>query len=70
MPSLQEILHNKTIQQPGRPSQHIDLEKVRNFLISRRKPQGAQFNKAHRVQTLPELPPGQEVLFKSPAANI
>ena len=37
MPALHEILHNRTIQQPGKPSQPIDLEKVRNFLISRRQ---------------------------------
>ena len=67
MPALHEILHNRTIQQPGRPSQPIHVEKVRNFLISRRQAQCDQFNKAHRVQALSELPPGQEVLFKSPA---
>ena len=69
MPSLCEILHNRSIQWPGRPSQPINMEQVRNFLISHRQAQCDQFNKAHRVQALPELPPGQEVLFKSQADN-
>ena len=55
MPAVCEILHNRTIQQPGRPSQPVDMEKVRNFLISKRQAQCDQFNKAHRVQALPEL---------------
>ena len=67
MPAPQEILHTRTIQWPGKPSLPIDLEKVRNFLISRRQAQCDQFNKAHRAQVLPEFPPGQEVLFRSPA---
>ena len=67
MPALNKILHNRAIQWPGKPSQPIDLEKVRNFLISRRQAQCDQFNKAHGAWPLPELPPGQEVLFRSPA---
>ena len=58
MPALHEILHNRTIQWPGR-----------NFLISKRQAQCDQFNKAHGVQALPELPPGQEVLFRSPVSD-
>ena len=49
MPAQHQILHNRSIQQPGRPSQPIDLEQVRNFLISRRQAQCDQLNKAHRV---------------------
>ena len=52
---------------PGKPSQPIDLEKVRNFLISRRQAQCDQFYKAHGAWALSELPQGQEVLFRSPA---
>ena len=36
MPAPHEILHNRTIQQPGRPSQPVDMEHMRNFLISKR----------------------------------
>ena len=67
MPSPCEILHNRSIQWPGRPSQPINMEQVRNFPISCRQAQCDQFNKAHGVQALPEFSPGQEVLFKSPA---
>ena len=66
MPLPHEILHNRTIQHPGRPSQAVDMEKIRIFLLSRKQAQCDQFNKSHRDHTLPELPPGQEVLFRSP----
>ena len=56
MPALHEILHNRTIQQSGKPYQPIDLEKVRSFLISRRQAQCDQFNKAHKAQALSEFP--------------
>ena len=49
MPSLCEILHNRSIQQPGRPSQPINIEQVRNFLIYCRQAQCDQFSKAHGV---------------------
>ena len=67
MPSSHEILHNRIIQHSGRLSQPVDMEKIRNFLISRKQAQFDQFNKSHEAQALPELPPGQEVLFRSPA---
>ena len=35
MPALQEILHNRTIHWPGKPSQPTDLEKVRNFNLQK-----------------------------------
>ena len=69
MPAPHEILHNRTIQQPGRPSQLVDMEMIRNFLISKWQAQCDQFNKAHGVRALPELPPGQEVLLRSPASD-
>ena len=47
MPTPHEILHNRTIQQPGRPSQPVDMEHIRNFLISKRQAHCDQFNKAH-----------------------
>ena len=69
MPAPHEILHNRTIQGPGRPSQPVDMEHIRNFPISKRQAQCDQFNKAHGVWALPEVPPGQEVLFRSPASD-
>ena len=43
------------------------MEKIRNILISRKQVQCDQFNKSHGAPALPELPPGQEILFRSPA---
>ena len=48
MPALCEILHNRTIQGPGRP-QPVDMEQIRNFLISKMQAYCDQFNKAHGV---------------------
>ena len=62
-----EILHNRTIQHPGKPSQPVHMERVRNFLLSCKQNQCDQLNKAHGACALPELPPGQEVLFRSPS---
>ena len=38
MPSPQVLLHNRTIQCPGRPSQPVNLEKIRNFLSPESRP--------------------------------
>ena len=69
MPALWEILHNRNIQWPGWPSQLVDMEKIRNFLISNKQAQCDQFNKPHGAQAHPELHPGQEVLFRSLAVD-
>ena len=66
MPLPREILHNRTIQHPSKPSQPIDMERVRNFLLSLKQCQCIQFDKVHGACALSELPPGQEVLFRSP----
>ena len=60
-----EILHNGTFQHPGRPSQPVNTERVRNYLLSNKQAQSTQFIKAHVACALPELTPGQEVLFRS-----
>ena len=65
MPSPCEILHNRTFQCPGRPSQPVNMERVRNYLLSHKQAQGTLCNKVHWAHTLPELTPGQEVLFRS-----
>ena len=64
-----EILHNRTFQHPGRPSQPVDMESVRNYLLSHKQSQKAQFDKAHGAHDLPELGTGQEVLFWSPVKD-
>ena len=69
MPSPCEILHNRTIQHPDKTSQPVNMERVRNFLLSCKQNQCNQFNKAHGACALSELPPGQEALFRSPSNN-
>ena len=63
MPSLREILHNRTIQFQGRPSTPIDMEAVQNHLISKKQIQKQYFDEFHNAKPLPQLIPGQEVLF-------
>ena len=65
MPSLGEILHNRTIQCPVRPSMPVNMEAVWNHPISKKLSQ-KYFNKSHNVKPLSQLNPGQEVLFLSP----
>ena len=66
MPSPHEILYNRIFQCPGKPSQPVDMESVRNYLLSCRQSQKTYFNKAH---DLIELGLGQEVLFRSPVED-
>ena len=67
MPSSLEILHNRTFQQPSKPSTPFDMEMVQNFLLSRKQSQKTHFDWSHGARELEELSPGQEVLFRSPA---
>ena len=62
-----EILYNRIEECPGRPSQPVDMEAVRSYLITKKVLQKENHDKAHNVRTLPELIQGQEVLFLSPA---
>ena len=45
------------------------MESVRNYLLSHKQYQKAQFDKAHGAHDLPELGPRQEVLFWSPVED-
>ena len=67
LPSPREILHNRTQDRPGQPSHPIDFEEVRNYLIAQKSTQKRHYDKRHNVRDLPELYPGQAVLFLSPA---
>ena len=69
MPSPQEILHNRTFKHPTKPSQPVEMESARNYLLSRKQSPKTYFDKAHGACDLPELGPGQEVLFWSPAKD-
>ena len=67
MPSPREILHNRTLQCPGRPSTPDDMESVRNYLLSRKQSQKVKFDRAYGACELQQLGPGQEVLFWFPS---
>ena len=56
MPSPWEILHNRAFQWLSKPLQPVNMENVRNFLLSHKQNQCNQFNKAHGAHTLPKLP--------------
>ena len=67
LPSPREILHNRTQNCPGQPSHPVDFEEVRNYLIAQKSIQKRHYDEKHNVRDLPELHPGQAVLFLSPA---
>ena len=62
-----EILYNRTIQHPERPLMPIYMGGIQNHLISKKQAQKQYFNKSHNTKPLPQLNPGQELLFLSPA---
>ena len=63
LPSLREMLHNRTQDQPGQPSHPIDFEEVRDYLIMQKSVQKRNYNRRHDIKDLQELHPGQAVLF-------
>ena len=67
LPSPREILHNRTEECPGRPSQPVNMEDIRNYLISKKTAQKENYDKHHNTKTLPDITPGQKILFLSPA---
>ena len=67
LPSPREILHNRTQDLPGQPSHPVNFEEVRNYIIVQKSTQKRHYNKRHNIRDLPELYPGQAVLFLSPA---
>ena len=67
LPSPREILHNRTENRPGRPSQPVNMEDIRNYLISKKTTQKENYDKHHNTKPLPDITPGQKVLFLSPA---
>ena len=45
----------------------MDFEEVRNYLIVQKSIQKRHYDERHNIRDLPELHPGQAVLFLSPA---
>ena len=66
LPSPHKILLNCTDPKPGHPSTPINLEQVRDYLITKRSAQKHYYDKRHNTKPLPDLSPGQDVLFLSP----
>ena len=66
LPSPREILHNHTEEHTGHPSHPVNYEQVRNYLLDKKATQKEYCDKSHNVKPLPELVPGQKVLFLSP----
>ena len=63
LPSPQEILHNHIEAGLGKPSTPVDLEAVRDYLITKKNLQKEYHDKTHNAKPLPDLSQGQEVLF-------
>ena len=66
LPSPREILHNHTEKRPGQTPHAIDYEEVRNYLLDKKSTQKRYHDQSHNVKPLPELKPGQKILFLSP----
>ena len=66
LPSPREILHNQTEECPGHPLHPVSYEQVRNYLLDKKATQKEYHDKSHNAKPLPELKPGQKVLFLSP----
>ena len=69
LPSPREILHNLTDARPGKPSRPVNFTLIRNYLISQKVKQKDNHDSRHQAKPLPELLPGQQVLFLSPVDN-
>ena len=65
LPSPHEILLNHTDPKPGHPSTPINLEQVRDYLITKKSTQKHYYNTRHNTRPLPDLSPGQDILFLS-----
>ena len=65
LPSPCKILLNRTDHKPGHPSTPIDFKQVRDYLITKKLVQKHYYDKRHNTRPLPDLSPGQDVLFLS-----
>ena len=66
MPSPQVILHNRTKEFPWQVSKAVDFEDVQNYFIAKKATQKEYHCKRQTAVPLPELYPGQDILFLSP----
>ena len=66
LPSPHKILINCTDHKPGQPSTPIDLDRLRDYLITKKSAQKHHYDKIHNARPLPDLIPKQDDLFLSP----
>ena len=66
LPSPREILHNCTEKKPGHTPHAVDYEEIRNYLLDKKSTQKRYHDQSHNVKPIPELKPGQKILFLSP----
>ena len=66
LPSPREILHNCMEKRPGQTPHAVDYEEIRNYLLDKKSTQKRYHDQSHNVKPLPELKPGQKILFLSP----
>ena len=66
LPSPHEILLNCTSYRHRHQPTHVDLDQVRDYLITKKSKQKFHYDKRHNAKLLNDLEPGQEVLFLSP----
>ena len=64
-PLPREILHNRIQDRPVQPSHPIDFQEIRDYLLTQKSIQKKHHGKRHNTRDLPELHPGQPVLFLS-----
>ena len=51
---------------PGQTPHAVDYEEIRNYLLDKKSTQKRYHDQSHNVKPLPELKPGQKILFLSP----
>ena len=66
LPSPCKILLNRTDPKPSHPSTPINLEQVRDYLITKKSTQKHYYDTRHNTRPLPDLSPSQDILFLSP----
>ena len=65
LPSHREILHNCMEKRLGQAPQAVDYEEIRNYLLDKKSTQKRYHDQGHNINPLPELKPGQKILFLS-----
>ena len=51
---------------PGQTPHAVDYEEIRNYLLDKKSTEKRYHDQGHSMKPLPELKPGQKILFLSP----